>query len=261
MTETVLLNINEAIATITFNRPDHMNSLNLAMAHELAEITEQILHDKNIRAVLIQGAGPVFMAGGDIQYFHQTLDKMPMGVLTIVRLVHASILNLQKMRKPVLACVHGSIAGVGMSMMLAADLVIAGAATKFTVAYNKLGVSPDGGSTYFLPRVVGWKKAAELIMLSEVFTAEKAQMLGLINWVVSEDSLVAETTKIVHKLAEGPTQAFANTKELLLNSSQNNLAQQLELEASSFAQLSSSHDFREGVKGFINKSKPVFSGN
>lgn len=261
MTDTVLLTKQDAIATLTFNRPEQMNCLNLEMATELAEKTEQILYDKNIRAVLLKGAGPLFMAGGDIQYFHQTLEKMPLGVLKIIRLVHSSILNLQNMQKPVLACVHGSVAGVGVSIMLAADLVIAAAATKFTVAYNKLGISPDGGSTYFLPRVVGLKKASELIMLSEVFNTEKAQTLGLVNWVVPEEKLPEESEKILRKLAEGPTLAFAQTKQLLLKSSQNDSAQQLELEASAFVGLSSSHDFHAGVKAFVAKTTAEFTGN
>ncbi len=260
MTGTILLSVTNNIATITFNRPDAMNSLNEQMANELSAITEQISLDPKIRAILIRGAGNIFMAGGDIQFFHQTLEMMPKGVLNLVRMVNGVISNLVHSPKPVLACVHGSVAGVGMSFMMAADLVIAGANTQFTMAYSKLGVSPDGGASYFLPKMVGHKKAMELALLSDVINANQAQDLGLINWVVPEDQLEEKTLQILNKLASGPTQAYANTKQLIYQSASNSLEQQFEAEARSFAHLSQTADFRSGVTGFLNKTMPEFIG-
>jgi len=260
MTDTILLSETNNIATITFNRPNAMNSLNEQMANELSALTEQISLDSKIRAVLIRGAGNIFMAGGDIRFFHQTLDMMPKGVLNLVRMVNGIISNLIHSPKPVLACVHGSVAGIGMSFMMAADLVIAGANTQFTMAYSKLGVSPDGGASYFLPKIAGHKKAMELALLSDVINANQAQDLGLINWVVPEDQLEEKTVQILNKLANGPTQAYANTKQLIYQSASNSLEQQFEAEARSFAHLSQTADFRSGVTGFLNKTKPEFIG-
>ncbi len=260
MTDTVLLSLSDNIAILTFNRPAAMNSLNEQMAMELSAITEQISLDPKIRAVLIRGAGNIFMAGGDIRFFHESLDMMPKGVLNLVRMVNGIISNLIHSPKPVVACVHGSVAGVGMSFMLAADLVIAGANTQFTMAYSKLGVSPDGGASYFLPKMVGHKKAMELALLSDVINANQAQDLGLINWVVPEDQLEEKTLQILNKLAKGPTQAYANTKQLIYQSASNSLEQQFEAEARSFAHLSQTADFRSGVTGFLNKTKPEFIG-
>jgi 2-(1,2-epoxy-1,2-dihydrophenyl)acetyl-CoA isomerase len=200
------------------------------------------------------------MAGGDIRFFHESLDMMPKGVLNLVRMVNGIISNLMHSPKPVVACVHGSVAGVGMSFMMAADLVIAGANTQFTMAYSKLGVSPDGGASYFLPKMVGHKKAMELALLSDVINANQAQDLGLINWVVPEDQLEEKTLQILNKLASGPTQAYANTKQLIYQSASNSLEQQFEAEARSFAHLSQTADFRSGVIGFLNKTKPEFIG-
>lgn len=260
MTNTILLSVTNNVATLTFNRPEIMNSLNEQMAHELSAITEQISLDDTIRAILIRGAGNLFMAGGDIRFFYESLDTMPKGVLNLVRMVNGVISNLINAHKPVLACVHGSVAGIGMSLMMAADLVIAGANTQFTMAYTKLGVSPDGGASYFLPKIVGHKKAMELALLSDVINANQAQDLGLINWVAPEDQLEEKTLQILNKLAHGPTQAYAKTKQLIYQSASHSLEQQFEAEARSFAHLSQTADFRSGVTGFLNKTKPEFIG-
>src|SRR5688572_29342473 len=139
----LLYSVSDAVATITLNRPDAMNSFNRQMGEELESITDSVRHDPAIRAVVLNGGGNLFMAGGDIRFFYEQLDTMPAGVRKIVRILNATIINLKEMPKPVLASVHGSVAGVGMSLMLACDLVIAAADTKFTMAYSGLGISPD----------------------------------------------------------------------------------------------------------------------
>ncbi len=260
MSNLILMSIQNNVAIISFNRPEAMNSLNYEMAEELASITDQIIYDNTIRAVLLRGAGPLFMAGGDIRFFHQSLETMPKGVLKLVRCVNGSISNLLNTTKPVVACVHGSVAGIGMSFMMAADLVIAGENTQFTMAYSKLGISPDGGATYFLPRIVGYKKAMELALLSEVINAKQAQDLGLINWIAPENQLEENTIHILNKLTNGPTKAYALTKQLIRQSGHNSLEQQLEAEAASFSHLSQTVDFRTGVNSFLNKTKPEFVG-
>lgn len=258
MTKTLLYTLVDNIATITFNRPDAMNSFNKEMAEELEVLTSHIKFDNGVHAVLLKGAGDLFMAGGDLRFFHEQLSTMPKGVMKIVRTLNASILNLVTMPKPVVASVHGSVAGVGMSLMLASDLVIAADGTKFTTAYTNIGITPDGGLTYHLPRLVGSKKAMEWLLFSSVFDANTAQSFGLVNWVVAPEILSEETHLVMKRLAAGPLESYAHTKRLINASWDHDLASQLELEAHAFEACSASNDFGIGVKAFLQKKKPTF---
>lgn len=261
MYDTLLYTVNDAIATITFNRPTAMNSFNLQMANDLEALTDQIKLDSAVRAVILNGAGPLFMAGGDLRFFYEKLTTMPAGVSKMVRTLNASILNLMHMPKPVLASVHGSVAGAGVSLMLACDLIIAADNTKFTLAYSSIGTTPDGGASFNLPRLVGTKKAMEWLMLSDVFDAQTALAHGLINWLVTADQLAAETHRCASRLAHGPTQSYARIKQLVNSSWQNNLETHLEQEAKSFAASTATNDFKTGVTKFLEKAKPQFAGN
>lgn len=260
MPETLLFSVKNNIATITFNRPAEMNSFNKKMGDELEKITDEVRVNADIRAVLLNGTGPLFMPGGDIQFFNETLDIMPEGVIKIVRTLNASILNLMHMPKPVVASVHGAVAGAGMSLMLACDLVLASEKTKFNMAYSGLGISPDGGATFNLPRLVGPKKAMEWLLLSEVFDAETAKAQGLVNWIVAAEKLQEETERLLKRLAHGPTQSYAHIKKLVNGTWQRHLADQLEQEGKSFEACSTTFDFKAGVKGFLKKEKPEFVG-
>jgi 2-(1,2-epoxy-1,2-dihydrophenyl)acetyl-CoA isomerase len=260
MPETLLFSITDNLATITFNRPTAMNSFDKLMGDELLVLTEKVRVDKSIRAVVLNGAGHLFMAGGDIRFFHETLDTMPAGVMDIVRALNASIVNLMQMPKPVLASVHGSVAGVGMSLMMACDLVIAAENTKFTMAYSGIGISPDGGAAYNLPRLVGAKKALEWILFSDVFDAQMALAHGLINWSVASDKLAEETQRLVTRLANGPTQSYASAKRLVNDSWHVSLETHLEREGRAFEHCTTTTDFRSGVTGFLKKTAPRFVG-
>jgi 2-(1,2-epoxy-1,2-dihydrophenyl)acetyl-CoA isomerase len=260
MYETLLFSVKDSIATITFNRPNSMNTFDKKMGEELRDVTDKVRADASIRALLLNGAGKLFMAGGDINFFHERLDSMPTCVIEIVRALNASIVNLMQMPKPVLASVHGSVAGVGMSLMSACDLVIAAETTKFTMAYSGIGISPDGGASYNLPRLVGTKKAMEWIMLSDVFDARTAQTHGLINFVTTSDNLIEETQRMITRLANGPTQSYSHAKRLVNETWKNTLETQLELEGRSFEICSTTADFKTGVTGFIKRNKPEFIG-
>jgi len=260
MPNTLLFSVADNVATITFNRPQNMNSFNKEMADELEVVTETARTDKTIRAVLLNGAGPLFMAGGDIEFFHENIDKMPEGILKIIHSLNAAIINIMQMGKPVVASVHGSVAGVGISLMSACDLVIAADTTKFTTAYSGLGISPDGGASYLLPRLVGTKKAMEWLMLSELFDAQTALTHGLVNWVVAPDLLATETQRILKKLATGPTQSYANIKKFVNEGWQNDFETHLEREGRGFESCSLTQDFKSGVTGFVKKHKPQFIG-
>ncbi len=260
MSDTVIYSVADGIATITLNRPQVMNALDAGMIVQLREAAERAEHDAQARAVVIRGAGPAFLAGGDVAMFHANLTKMPALVREGAPELHRAILALRRAPKPVLASVHGAVAGAGVSVMAAADLAIAADGTKFTMAYSRLGTSPDGGATYSLPRLVGMRKALELILLSDAIDAREALGLGLINWVVGAEQLAAETASIARRLAQGATAAFAEIKQLLNQSYDQTLAAQLNAEVEAFARCAGTRDFAEGVTAFVEKRKPNFKG-
>jgi 2-(1,2-epoxy-1,2-dihydrophenyl)acetyl-CoA isomerase len=260
MTSTLLYTVKNQIATITFNRPDAMNTFDQTMADELKMITDKVRLDSSVRAVLLNGAGQLFMAGGDIRFFHGIINTMPADVMNIVRTLNSSIINLMKMSKPILASVHGSVAGVGVSLMLACDLVIAAENTKFTMAYSGIGISPDGGASFMLPKLVGTKKAMEWLMFSDLFDAKTALQQGLINWCVAADQLENETQRILQRLVSGPTQSYASIKRLVNESWNNSLEAHLEKEGDAFETCSATQDFKTGVSSFLKKEKAEFVG-
>jgi len=176
------------------------------------------------------------------------------------REMHFAFLALRRMGKPVLASVHGAVAGAGFSLMCAADLAIAAADTRFTLAYANIGANPDGGSTHFLPRLIGYRKAMELALLPERFDAETARSLGLVNWVVAGDKLAEETAKIAQRLAAGPTKAYAEAKRLMNQSLATSIETQMEEELFAFSRCARTADLKEGVTAFMEKRMPVFKG-
>ncbi|MEM1243261.1 MAG: enoyl-CoA hydratase-related protein [Pseudomonadota bacterium] len=250
----------DAIATIAFARPEQMNALNKTMADELADCTSKLQNNPNIKVVILKGEGKLFMAGGDVQFFYENLDTLETGVRPLIETVHQSIETFRAMPQIVVASVHGSVAGVGLSFMLASDLVVAAENTKFTLAYTKLGTTADGGATYFLPRIVGMKKAFELALLSGVINTEQARTYGLVNFAVAETELAAQTSKLAQQLMAGPSLAFARVKQLLNQSLAHDLTQQLDMEEDMFTKSVASEDFKIGVKAFINKTKAEFKG-
>ena len=260
MSDTILYSVADGVATITLNRPQVLNALDVGMLRSLREAAERAERDSSARVVVVRGAGPAFLAGGDVALFHANLPRMPALVREGATEFHHSILALQRAPKPVLAAVHGAVAGAGVSLMAAADLCIAAEGTKFTMAYSKLGTSPDGGATYSVPRLVGNRKALELILLSDAFDAQAALALGLVNWVVGAERLGAETEAIARRLAQGPTVAYGEIKRLVYASADQALAAQLDAEKEAFARCAGTRDFAEGVTAFVEKRKPNFKG-
>lgn len=260
MSDTILFEQRGAIATMTFNRPEVFNAMSTELIARFASLTNALKTTPDIRVLILKGAGKAFIAGGDVGMFYKTMDTIVDTVKPIGDQLHAGIINLRQLPFPVVAEIQGAVAGAGLSVALACDFAIASENATFTTAYSKIGLSPDGGSTYFLPRLVGIRKATELVMLSDSLTAAEALQLGLINRVVPHDALATATQEFVARLANGPTQAYARAKRLLTQSFDTPIAQQLDDEMDCFAECAGTADFREGVTAFVEKRKPIFTG-
>lgn len=264
MSATVQTSIERGIATLVLNRPEKLNALNADMARDLAATTRALSENQAVRCVLVTGAGDNFQAGGDIEFFRAGLQdensRRREAMRRVFDDVHAAVTQLRTMPKPVVARIRGAAAGFGVSLLSACDLAVAADDAQFTLAYCHIGVSPDGGSTYALPRMVGMKRAMELALLGERFDAATAQAIGLINRTVPLEALDPTVQQLALHLAHGPTLAYARTKALLNTTWDNDLAGQLDAEMESFIDCAMSDDFAEGVSAFCEKRRPLFQG-
>ncbi len=264
MAETVLSQRDGAVLTLTLNRPDRLNVLDEQMCQDLAAAGQAAAADASVRCVVLEGAGRGFCAGGDIaalsRRFDADADTQLANYRDFVAGYHAAVAPLQGMNKPVLASVHGPAAGGGMSLAMACDMIVAADDAVFSLAYSTLGVSPDGGSTFSLPRIVGMKKAMELAMMGERLDAREALDLGLVNWVVPAAERQAEGVRLAAKLAGRATVALGRTKALLYESSRATLAQQLEAECENFAASTLTEDFKNAAEAFLAKRTPEYKG-
>jgi 2-(1,2-epoxy-1,2-dihydrophenyl)acetyl-CoA isomerase len=252
------------IVTLTMNRPEARNALSNEMRAQLANSLHDIEQDDSVRCVVLTGAGEHFMAGGDVKGMAESISKSPQELRKefILRIhdLHPIMFALRRMPKPVIASCRGAAAGAGVSMALACDLVIASESAFFTLAYCHIGTSPDGSSSFHLPRAVGIKKAMEIALLGDRFSASKAEAMGMINFVVPDAELESETQKLATRLANGPTHVYGNTKALLYRSMESEFESQLQAEAEYFADCASRADFREGVTAFVEKRQAKFTG-
>ena len=264
MGDTIITSVDGSIATITLNRPKVLNALNADLVDDLFHSLSRFENQQNVRCLIIRGNVGHFMAGGDLKSFSEELDREPEERRRYFELfvgkVHPIIQAMRRMPKPIIASVNGAAGGFGMSLMMACDLVVAAENTIFTMAYSNIGTSPDGSSTWFLPRIVGLRKAMELALLADRFDAKEAENLGLVNKVVTAEKLNEYVDKLAERLACGPTHAFGNTKLLLNKSFDSALDSQLQAEAESFADCASTDDFKEGITSFVEKRKAVFLG-
>lgn len=257
----VLLEIDGPVAKVRFNRPDAMNAINVAMAQAFLSACLSIAEQPEIRVVVVSGEGPCFMAGGDIACFHQDLKRAPDTARAIIDPLNEALSILAGLAQPVIASVHGAVAGAGVSLMLACDLAIAAENARFNLAYARIGASLDGSGSWSLPRVVGLRKAMELALLSETLDSTAAHSLGLVNRVVPAQTLHAETDALAQRLAAGPTMAYGRIKHLLRTASSNGLEEQMAAERAAFCAGASDRDFREGIGAFFQKRSPIFVGH
>jgi 2-(1,2-epoxy-1,2-dihydrophenyl)acetyl-CoA isomerase len=248
------------IARITLHRPDRANAIDLALARELAEVALLCAEDASVRAVLLTGHGKMFCAGGDLGAFAGAGEGVPALLKQITAHLHVAISRFARMRAPVVAAVNGPTAGAGLSLVCAADLAIASDGAKFTLAYTRAGLAPDGSSTWFLPRLVGTRRALELMLTNRILSAEEALAWGLVNAVVPAADLARESEKLAAELAAGATAAFGAVKRLLLLSATQGLESQMEHETHAIADAGRTRDAAEGIAAFLAKRAPRFEG-
>lgn len=246
-----------AVAHIHFNRPASLNAIDEAMALGFAAACERIEADRTIRVVVLTGEGRAFMAGGDIAAMSQ--DPAPVAE-RLIHAMHRGIRILNALPAPVIASVHGVVAGGGLGLVLSCDLCIAAEHTRFSMAYSQIGTSSDCGTSWALPRLVGLRKALEIALLDEPVEAAEALRLGLINKVVPKTDLQDETLRLAERLVNGPTLAFGRLKALLRESGGRDLQGQLDAERRSFLDSTATSDFQEGLQAFLQKRRARFTG-
>ncbi len=250
-------NIAGNYAKITLNRPEVLNSFNGAMAAEMQQALDECAVNKAIRSVLITGAGRAFCAGQDLASVTEKNFNLQD---TVKKCYNPIILKIRLLEKPVICAVNGVAAGAGANIALACDIVIAGSSASFIQAFSKIGLIPDSGGTFFLPRLIGWQRASALIMMGDKVTAEQALQMGMIYKVFADEQLAGESEKIAAHLAAMPTRGLWLTKQLLNNSMHSDLNTQLYMEEQLQGEAGNTADYREGIDAFLNKRKPLFKG-
>lgn len=256
--ETLKFEINAGVAVIRLNRPSVFNSFNREMALALQDALDECATNKEVRAIYLSAEGKAFCAGQDLQ---EAIAEGDPDIEDIVREhYNPIILKLREIEKPIVAAVNGVAAGAGANIALACDVVIAARSASFIQAFSKIGLIPDSGGTFMLPRLIGWQKASALMMLGEKISAERAEQMGMIFKVVDDETFAAESMATAQKLASMPTRGLGLTKRLLNQSFENDLSEQLEQEGVAQVEAANTYDYKEGVNAFLEKRKPEFKG-
>ena len=258
--KTLTFSITDNIATITLNRPDDANALNLDMAEELLTASIACSTDPDVRAVVLTAKGKLFCGGGDLQAFKDAGDQKEALLLRMATILHAAVIRFSNMDAPLIIGVNGTAGGGGFSLLLAGDFVLASAKAKFISAYTASGLTPDGSSTFFLAKHIGLLRAKELIFTNRLLSAEEACDWGLINRVVEPDTLMDEAMAMAKKFASGPTKAFGRAKRLMQTAFSDQMEAQLEKETRGIASMMKTHDGPHGLEAFLNKQQPEFKG-
>lgn len=250
--------LNGNVAVISLNRPEKYNSFVRSMSLSLQSALDKAKEDKNVRAILLRAEGKAFCAGQDLG---EAIDPNGPGIERIVdEHYNQIILRMRTIEKPIVVAVNGVAAGAGANIALAGDVVLSGKTSSFIQAFSKIGLIPDSGGTFYLPRLIGFGKASALMMLADNVTGEEAEKMGMIYKAVEDEKLNEEAMNAAIKLANMPTVGIGLTKRLLNSSMTNNIEQQLREEGKVQVLAAQSYDHKEGVKAFLEKRKPVFKG-
>ncbi len=253
----LLFTCDDGVARLRLDRPAQLNTINTAMSQAFVAACRAIANDPSVRVVVLSGAGRGFGAGGDLTELRSGGEA---AATALIEPMHEAVKMLAALDAPVIASLHGMVAGGSFSLAMACDLAIAAEGTRFNLAYVNLGASCDLSSSYHLPRVVGLRRALGIALLGESIDAAEALAMGLVNRVVPVDRLADETETLVRRFATGPTRAIGRLKRLFRESLQNDLASQLEHESAAFRDGTRSRDFGEGLDAFFAKRAPRFEG-
>ena len=260
MSDVVQVERSGGVATVRMNRPGRLNAYNPEMGEALLSAVSEVSADPSVRCVVLAGAGRAFSAGGDVETFAAFENDGPGKFMGMAIGLHALVATLRRAPKPVVAAVNGVAAGAGFSMALACDVAVAAASARFTLGYQNIGLSPDGGMTFFLARAVGAQRAMAMTLFSKVLSAELAAAWGLVQQVIPDAEFAAQAAAIAERLAAGPTLAYARAKELYNRALSQPLEAQLEEERQNISRCAGSRDFREGIRAFLDKRHARFEG-
>ncbi|MGH7949365.1 MAG: enoyl-CoA hydratase/isomerase family protein [Candidatus Binataceae bacterium] len=252
----ITFEVRDGVGHLRINRPDAANSLNSTVAAELMDAMVRCEDDRAVRAVVVGGTGRFFCAGADLKGFFSESE----GLKSRVSVFHAVISRIVRAEFPVIAAVNGAAAGAGMGLACACDLAVAGESAKFTMAYARIGLSPDGSTTYFLPRLIGMRRALELAYANRTLSAREALEWGLVTRVVADDRLESEAHALAAQLASGPTRAFGAAKRLMHAGWTTPLETQIDAELRMIGEMARTEDAREAIAAFVAKRAPKFTG-
>ncbi len=258
--KTLLFGVRDNVAHITLNRPEAANSMNKEMGIDLMHAVMHCGEDAAIRAVVISGTGKMFCSGGDLKEFAAQGKHLPYHMKEATTYLHTAISRMTRMEAPVIAAVGGSAAGAGMALVCACDIVLAAESAFFTMAYTRVGLTPDGSSTYFLPRLVGLKRALELALTNRVLSAQEALDWGIVTRVVPDAELADQAHALAAQLAAGATKSLGAAKRLLHSGWTETLETQMEHESQSMADIARTADANEGIASFLEKRAAEFKG-
>jgi 2-(1,2-epoxy-1,2-dihydrophenyl)acetyl-CoA isomerase len=257
--ETLRYELADGMAEITLDRPEAHNALNLAMARELYDVMRRCDDDADVRAVLLTGAGKAFCAGGDLKSFGTQGEGIGAHLMDVTTALHDAVSRMARMDAPVIAAVNGVAAGGGMALALACDLLLAAESARFTMAYTRVGLTPDGSSTYYLPRLVGLGRALDLTLTNRVLSAAEAEAWGIATAVVPDAELLPRARALARTLAAGATSALGGAKRLLREGWSETLETQMARESRTIAEAAARPTGREGIAAFTEKRPPRFS--
>jgi 2-(1,2-epoxy-1,2-dihydrophenyl)acetyl-CoA isomerase len=257
---TLRFRVGDGVGRITLSRDDGLNAINFLMTSELLDTSIRCGEDPDVRVVLIDGDGPNFCGGGDLDTLSGAGDHLPEQLRRQTAFFNAAISNLARSAVPVVVAVHGNVVGGATSLLGVADIVLAAASTKFRLAFTSLGLTPDGGASFFLPRLVGERRALELILTNRRFGADEAERWGLVTSVVADGELEAEAMALAGRLAAGPSRAYGRARTLVRDAWDNTLETHMRVETETIAEMARSDDAREGIRAFLEKRRPVFGG-
>ena len=256
----IALDIDGGVAWLTLARPDKRNAIGPDVARALHELADRCAGDPAVRCVVLTGSGRFFSVGGDIDLFAGAGDDAEATVLALARSFHAGVHRLATMDKPLVTAINGPAAGAGFSLAILGDIAIAAASAHFTAAYSAIGLTPDGGASWWLPRLVGLRRAQEIVLTNRRIDVEEAAAIGLVTRAVSDEELPSVAKDTAQRLAAGPTRAIGRCRSLLLGSSTHDFAAQLAFESESIAASAGAPEGREGIAAFLAKRPPNFTG-